>query len=154
MRRYLTTAMALALMATGAQAGMEEAKAFLDAEIDNSTLTREEQEAEMQWFIDAAKPFAGMNINVVSETLTVHEYESKVLAEAFSMPLPVSKKAVEILGRLTATQHKGGPQRIKEDLGGYCLIRTQFQKTRRRLSGALWRGAHIDTHAARDPGRL
>jgi glycerol transport system substrate-binding protein len=84
MRRYLTTAMALALMATGAQAGMEEAKAFLDAEIDNSTLTREEQEAEMQWFIDAAKPFAGMNINVVSETLTVHEYESKVLAEAFS----------------------------------------------------------------------
>ena len=48
---------------------MEAAKAFLDKEIgDLSTLTRAEQEAEMQWFIDAAKPFAGMDIKVVSET--------------------------------------------------------------------------------------
>ena len=39
---------------------MEAANAFLDAEIGElSTLTREEQEAEMQWFVDAAKPFAG-----------------------------------------------------------------------------------------------
>ncbi len=38
----------------------------------------------MQWFIDAAKPFAGMDIKVVSETITTHEYESKTLAKAFS----------------------------------------------------------------------
>ena len=47
---------------------MDEAKAFLDKEIgDLSTLDRADQEAEMQWFIDAAKPFAGMEIKVVSE---------------------------------------------------------------------------------------
>src|SRR6185369_13919221 len=38
----------------------------------------------MQWFIDAAKPYAGMEIKVVSETITTHEYESKVLAPAFT----------------------------------------------------------------------
>lgn len=85
--RQTTTAMALALIALGsapAWADMDAARAFLDAEIgDLSTLTREEQEAEMQWFIDAAAPFAGMEIKVVSETITTHEYEAKVLAPAF-----------------------------------------------------------------------
>ena len=38
----------------------------------------------MQWFIDAAKPYAGMEIKVVSETIDTHEYESKVLAPAFA----------------------------------------------------------------------
>ena len=38
---------------------------------------------EMQWFIKAAAPFKGMEINAVSETLTVHEYESRTLAKAF-----------------------------------------------------------------------
>jgi glycerol transport system substrate-binding protein len=75
----------LMLISGPAFAGMDEAKAFLDAEIgDLSTLSRAEQEAEMQWFIDAAKPFVGMDIKVVSETITTHEYESKVLAPAFT----------------------------------------------------------------------
>jgi glycerol transport system substrate-binding protein len=85
--RQSTTAMALALMALGAPAwaDMDAAKKFLDAEIgDLSTLSRADQESEMQWFIDAAKPYAGMDIHVVSETLTTHEYESKVLAPAFT----------------------------------------------------------------------
>ncbi|WP_181164565.1 ABC transporter substrate-binding protein [Amaricoccus solimangrovi] len=78
-------ALALAAMAVPAWADMEAAKAFLDKEIgDLSTLSRPEQEAEMQWFIDAAKPYAGMDIKVVSETITTHEYESKVLAPAFT----------------------------------------------------------------------
>ena len=84
---YRTTAMALALLALGAPAwaDMEAAKKFLDAEIgDLSSLSREDQEAEMQWFVDAAKPYAGMDIKVVSETITTHEYESKVLAPAFT----------------------------------------------------------------------
>ncbi|MFN3845169.1 MAG: carbohydrate ABC transporter substrate-binding protein [Paracoccaceae bacterium] len=86
--RHTTTAMALALMAFGsvpAWADIEAAKAFLDAEIgDLSTLDRASQETEMQWFIDAAKPYAGMDIKVVSETITTHEYEAKVLAPAFT----------------------------------------------------------------------
>ena len=89
MRKHLTTttalALALGLAAGPAQADMDAARAFLDAEIgDLSTLSRAEQEAEMQWFIDAARPFQGMQISVVSETITTHEYESQVLAPAFS----------------------------------------------------------------------
>lgn len=84
--KLTTVAAAVAFtLSTTAYAGMDEAKAFLNAEIgDLSTLTPAEQEAEMQWFIDAAKPFKGMEIKVVSETITTHEYESKVLAKAFS----------------------------------------------------------------------
>ena len=80
-----TTALALALVAMPAFAGMEEGKQFLDAEIgDLSVLSRAEQEAELQWFVDAAAPMAGMEIKVVSETIATHEYESKVLAPAFT----------------------------------------------------------------------
>ncbi|MFN3497842.1 MAG: ABC transporter substrate-binding protein [Pannonibacter indicus] len=85
--RRTGTAMALALMAMQAPAwaDIEAAKAFLDAEIGElSTLDRAAQEAEMQWFIDAAAPYKGMDIKVVSETITTHEYESKVLAPAFT----------------------------------------------------------------------
>ncbi|RAP40312.1 ABC transporter substrate-binding protein [Rhodovulum viride] len=85
---YRTTTalgLALGLLAAPGWAGMDEARSFLDAEIgDMSVLSRADQEAEMQWFVDAAKPFAGMEIKVVSETITTHEYESKVLAPAFS----------------------------------------------------------------------
>src|SRR5262249_6537872 len=87
MRRHLltTTAGILIAMTGMAYAGMDEAKTFLDKEIgDLSTLSRADQEKEMQWFIYAAKPFAGMDIKVVSEPLTTHSYESKVLAPAFT----------------------------------------------------------------------
>ena len=80
-------ATALALLASTALswAGMEEAKTFLDNEINGlSTLDRAAQEAEMQFFVDAAKPFEGMEIKVVSETITTHVYESQTLAKAFS----------------------------------------------------------------------
>ena len=53
-------------------------------EFQPSTLSQAEQKAELEWFAKAAKPFAGMDINVVSETITTHEYESKTLAKAFS----------------------------------------------------------------------
>ncbi|MEM7711810.1 MAG: carbohydrate ABC transporter substrate-binding protein, partial [Pseudomonadota bacterium] len=87
MNRILTTttAVALAFGAMPAFADMEAARAFLDNEIAGlSVLTREEQEAEMQFFVDAAEPFQGMEISVVSETITTHEYESQVLAPAFT----------------------------------------------------------------------
>ena len=80
-----STTAALLILASPALADMNAARAFLDAEIgDLSTLTRAEQEAEMQWFIDAAAPYAGMEIKVVSETIATHEYESQVLAPAFT----------------------------------------------------------------------
>ncbi len=80
-----STAIAVLLTAMGTPvfADMEAATAFLDETIERSALTRTEQESEMQWFIDAAEPFRGMEISVVSETIPVHEYESTVLAPAF-----------------------------------------------------------------------
>ncbi|MEQ9535015.1 ABC transporter substrate-binding protein [Marinobacter salarius] len=60
------------------------AKKWVNESFKKSTLSKEEQMKEMEWFIQAAKQFRGMDINVVSETIATHEYESKVLAEAFS----------------------------------------------------------------------
>ena len=34
-----------------------------------------QQLKEMEWFINAAKPFKGLEINVLSETIPTHEYE-------------------------------------------------------------------------------
>ena len=53
-------------------------------ELQPSTLSKEEQMKELEWFVKAAEPFKGMDINVVSETLTTHEFESKTLAKLFS----------------------------------------------------------------------
>lgn len=75
---------ALLILAGPAFADMDAARAFLDSEIgDLSSISRADQEAEMQFFVDAAAPFQGMEIKVVSETITTHEYESQVLAPAF-----------------------------------------------------------------------
>jgi glycerol transport system substrate-binding protein len=89
MNRLLKTstalAMALTVMGSPVFADMDAARAFLDEHIgDMSALSRAEQEAELQWFIEAAEPFRGMTINVVSETITTHEWEANVLAPAFS----------------------------------------------------------------------
>lgn len=60
------------------------AERWVDEEFQPSTLDRQAQLAELAWFTEAAAPFRGMRINVVSETLTTHEYESEVLARAFA----------------------------------------------------------------------
>jgi glycerol transport system substrate-binding protein len=83
LRSTSVLALTLGLLATPAFADIEAAIAFLDEEIERSALSRSEQEAEMQWFIDAAQPFVGMDIRVVSETIATHEYEANVLAPAF-----------------------------------------------------------------------
>src|ERR671910_3604184 len=65
-------------------AGVEEAKKWVDNEFQPSTLSKEDQMKEMEWFIKAAKPFEGMEINVLSEgPLPTHEYESQTLTKAF-----------------------------------------------------------------------
>jgi glycerol transport system substrate-binding protein len=78
----LTTAM-LMLFTTSASADTAAAQKWVDAEFQPSTLSKAQQMTEMEWFIKAAKPFKGMKIKVVSETIPTHEYESKVLAKAF-----------------------------------------------------------------------
>ena len=62
----------------------EAAEKWVNEAFKNSTLSKEEQLKEMEWFIKAAEQFRGMDINVVSETIATHEYESNVLAKAFS----------------------------------------------------------------------
>lgn len=60
------------------------AERWVDNNFQRSTLSREEQIAELEWFIEAAEPFRGMEISTVAEGLTTHEYESSVLAQAFA----------------------------------------------------------------------
>jgi len=76
-------AVALQLGSVSAFAGMEEAKKWISEEFQPSALSQAEQESELEWFVNAAKPFAGMEINVLSETIPTHEYESKTLTKAF-----------------------------------------------------------------------
>jgi len=71
------------IMAAPVCADMSAAKKWVTEEFQPSTLSQKEQLKEMEWFIKAAAPYKGMQIKVVSETMTVHEYESKVLAKAF-----------------------------------------------------------------------
>ena len=63
--------------------GKKMASKWVEDEFQPSTLSKEEQLKEMEWFIKAAEPFKGMTINVLSESIPTHEYESKVLTKAF-----------------------------------------------------------------------
>lgn len=65
-------------------ADMSAAKKWVDSEFQPSTLSKQEQLKEMEWFIKAGEPFKGMEIKVVSETIATHEYEAKTLARAFT----------------------------------------------------------------------
>ncbi len=56
---------------------------WASGEFSLSTLSKKERVAELKWFQDAAKPFKGMSIKVLSETIPTHEYESKTLTKAF-----------------------------------------------------------------------
>ena len=86
MRRRLLAAAASAVffgICFSAQADMDAATKWVNSEFQPSTLSQDEQMKEMEWFIKAAEPFRGMEINVLSETIPTHEYESKTLAKAF-----------------------------------------------------------------------
>ena len=86
--RLNAVAFAAAALALGqsAWAGEAEAKKWIDSEFQPSTLSKDQQAAEMKWFIEAAKKLQAKGvkeISVVSETITTHEYESKTLTKAF-----------------------------------------------------------------------
>ena len=84
MIRKIAMAAAVALcIQPAAYAGKAEATKWVNDEFQPSSLSKTEQMKEMDWFINAAKPFKGMEINVLSETIPTHEYESKTLTKAF-----------------------------------------------------------------------
>jgi glycerol transport system substrate-binding protein len=84
-RTLMATAAAAAMLAYAgpSYADMAAAEKWINDEFQPSTLSKDDQKKEMQWFIDAAKPFAGMEINVLSEGIPTHTYESTVLTKAF-----------------------------------------------------------------------
>ena len=88
--RWLAGAAAIAvvgavtvLIPAPAQADMAAAEKWVDQEFQPSTLSRDDQLKEMEWFIKAAEPFKGMEVNVLSETIPTHTYESETLTKAF-----------------------------------------------------------------------
>ncbi|HEV2609628.1 MAG TPA: carbohydrate ABC transporter substrate-binding protein, partial [Noviherbaspirillum sp.] len=87
MRLKLTALAAAAMLASGATwADMNAAQKWIDQEFQPSTLSKQQQLDEMKWFIEAANKLKAKGvkeINVVSETIDTHVYESKTMAKAF-----------------------------------------------------------------------
>ena len=87
MKIKLTALAAAAMLMSGAAlADTRSAETWVDKEFQPSSLNRQQQLAEMKWFIEAAdklKKKGVKEISVVSETIDTHVYESKTLARAF-----------------------------------------------------------------------
>lgn len=87
MKLKLSAIAIAAMLASGASwADMKAAEKWVDKEFQPSTLSKKQQLEEMKWFIDAAAKLKAKGIkeiNVVSETIDTHVYESKVMAKAF-----------------------------------------------------------------------
>ena len=112
-------------------ADMAAAEKWVDSEFQPSTLSREDQLKEMQWFIDAAKPFAGMEINVLSEGRSAtHDYESTVLTKAFE----------EITGIKVNHQELGEGEVVQ-------AVQTQMQTNRNLYDAYINDSDLIGTHS-------
>ena len=57
---------------------------WIDSEFTTTSLKPGQQMEELAWFVQAAKPYKGMELNVLSEDIATHKYESAVLAKAFT----------------------------------------------------------------------
>ncbi|WP_020405446.1 ABC transporter substrate-binding protein [Hahella ganghwensis] len=57
---------------------------WVDTEFKDSSISREQQIEELSWFATVAKPYQGLELKVLSETIKTHEYESQILAKAFA----------------------------------------------------------------------
>ena len=133
MRKYLlsaATGVALVAMGGAAFADMAAAERWINDEFQPSALSVEEQKAEMEWFIQAAEPFAGMEINVISETIPTHSYESEVLTKAFE----------EITGIKVNHQLLGEGEVVQ-------AVQTQMQTQRNLYDGYVNDSDLIGTHA-------
>ena len=130
--KLLATAAALTLFAFASPSYADEAaaKKWIGSEFTISALSKEDQLKEMNWFIKAAKPFKGMEINIVSEGIPTHEYESKVLAKAFE----------EITGIKVNHQYMGEGDVVQ-------AIQTQMQTNRDIYDAYINDSDFIGTHA-------
>ena len=132
-RRPFLTAVALAMTALTAPSALGDtaaAKRWIDSEFQPSTLSKEAQMKEMEWFINAAKPFKGLEINVLSETIPTHEYEAKTLAKAF----------FEITGIKVNHQVLGEGEVVQ-------AVQTQMQTNRNLYDGYINDSDLIGTHS-------
>ncbi len=127
---YFIMAIAMASFGSSAHADMVAAEKWIDEEFQISSLSRSEQLAEMEWFIEAAKPFAGMEINVLSETIPTHSYESETLTKAFE----------EITGIKVNHQLLGEGEVVQ-------AVQTQMQTQRNLYDGYVNDSDLIGTHA-------
>jgi glycerol transport system substrate-binding protein len=130
--RLLATAAAAALAAMSSSSFADEAAAqkWIDTEFTISALSKEDQLKEMKWFIEAAKPFAGMEVNVLSETIPTHTYESTVLTKAFE----------EITGIKVNHQLLGEGEVVQ-------AVQTQMQTNRNLYDGYINDSDLIGTHS-------
>ena len=132
------TALSTAALSSGASLwatrvaaqGMDAANKWVETEFTRSALSKDEQLAELQWFIKAAEPFRGMEINVLSETIPTHSYESTVLAKAFE----------EITGIKVNHQLLGEGEVIQ-------AVQTQMQTGRNLYDGYVNDSDLIGTHS-------
>ena len=131
-RKLMTSATALALLGTAVPgwADMAAAQKWINDEFQPSALSKEEQMKEMEWFINAAKPFAGMEINVLSESIPTHTYESTVLTKAFQ----------EITGIKVNHQILGEGEVVQ-------AVQTQMQTNRNLYDGYVNDSDLIGTHS-------
>ncbi|HMN37600.1 MAG TPA: ABC transporter substrate-binding protein [Hyphomicrobium sp.] len=116
--------------AGAANAGMDEAKKWVENEFQPSALSKEEQLKEMEWFIKAAEPLKGLEINVLSETIPTHTYESETLAKAFA----------EITGIKVNHQLLGEGEVVQ-------AVQTQMQTNRNLYDGYINDSDLIGTHS-------
>jgi glycerol transport system substrate-binding protein len=133
MRKYLLSAVAVTAVIAGYSAAYADeaaAKKWIDEEFQPSVLSKDDQMKEMQWFMDAAAPFKGMEINVLSEGIPTHSYESDVLAKAFA----------EITGIKVNHQILGEGEVVQ-------AVQTQMQTGRNLYDGYINDSDLIGTHS-------
>jgi glycerol transport system substrate-binding protein len=132
MKRLVIAVAAVTLVAgvSPGEAGMDEARRWVDSEFQPSTLSKDDQLKEMEWFVRVAQPFRGMEINVLSETIPTHEYESKTLAKAFE----------EITGIKVNHQVLGEGEVVQ-------AVQTQMQTNRNLYDGYINDSDLIGTHS-------
>lgn len=88
MTRFSYSAMVLALLLSNPSKADDTKLRLIESWVDNefihSTLSKQQQIDELVWLAEATKPYRGLSIKVVSENIKTHEYESNVLAKAFT----------------------------------------------------------------------
>jgi glycerol transport system substrate-binding protein len=83
-RQLLASTSNCAAWSAARLADMDAAKAFLDAEIGDMSRSTAPPRKPRCSGSSTLQSNSGMDIKVVSETITTHEYESKTLAPAFT----------------------------------------------------------------------